>query len=41
MSMSYNITEGSGSISNNEFKQYLNVTRRSTFENAKHYFDLA
>ena len=34
MSMSNNIAEGSGSSSNKEFKQYLNVARRSTFENA-------
>jgi four helix bundle protein len=34
MSMSNNIAEGSGSSSNNEFRQYLNVARRSTFENA-------
>jgi four helix bundle protein len=34
MSMSNNIAEGSGSISNKEFKQYLNIARRSTFENA-------
>jgi four helix bundle protein len=34
MSMSNNIAEGSGSNSNNEFRQYLNVARRSTFENA-------
>jgi four helix bundle protein len=34
MSMSNNIAEGSGSISKNEFRQYLNIARRSTFENA-------
>ena len=34
MSMSNNIAEGSGSISKNEFKQFLNIARRSTFENA-------
>ena len=34
MSMSNNIAEGSGFISNKEFKQYLNIARRSTFENA-------
>ena len=34
MSMSNNIAEGSGSVSNKEFKQFLNVARRSTFENA-------
>ncbi len=34
MSMSNNISEGSGSTSKKEFKQFLNVARRSTFENA-------
>lgn len=34
MSMSNNIAEGSGSSSKKEFKQFLNVARRSTFENA-------
>ena len=34
MSMSNNIAEGSGSSSKNEFKQFLNMARRSTFENA-------
>ena len=34
MSMSNNIAEGSGSDSNKEFKQFLNIARRSTFENA-------
>jgi len=34
MSMSNNIAEGSGSSFNKEFKQFLNVARRSTFENA-------
>ncbi len=34
MSMSNNIAEGSGSSSKKEFKQFLNVSRRSTFENA-------
>ena len=34
MSMSNNIAEGSGSSSKKEFKQFLNVGRRSTFENA-------
>ncbi len=34
MSMSNNIAEGSGSSSNKEFKQFNNVARRSTFENA-------
>jgi four helix bundle protein len=34
MSMSNNIAEGSGSISTKEFHQFLNIARRSTFENA-------
>ena len=34
MSMSNNIAEGSGSSSKKEFAQFLNVARRSTFENA-------
>ena len=34
MSMSNNIAEGSGSCSKAEFKNYLNIARRSTFENA-------
>ena len=34
MSMSNNIAEGSGSSSSKEFKNYLNMARRSTFENA-------
>lgn len=34
MSMSDNIAEGSGSSSKKEFKQFLNMARRSTFENA-------
>jgi len=34
MSMSNNITEGAGSYSKKEFKQFLNIIRRSTFENA-------
>jgi four helix bundle protein len=34
MSISNNIAEGSGSSSKREFKQYLNMARRSTFENA-------
>jgi len=34
ISMSNNIAEGSGSDSNKEFKQFLNIARRSTFENA-------
>jgi four helix bundle protein len=34
MSMSNNIAEGSGSSSVKEFSQFLNIARRSTFENA-------
>jgi four helix bundle protein len=34
MSMSNNIAEGSGSTSRKEFHQFLNIARRSTFENA-------
>jgi len=34
MSMSNNISEGSGSNSPKEFHQFLNIARRSTFENA-------
>ena len=34
MSMSNNIAEGSGSNSKKEFYQFLNIARRSTFENA-------
>jgi len=34
MSMSNNIAEGSGSNSSKEFSQFLNIARRSTFENA-------
>ena len=34
MSISNNIAEGSGSISKKEFHQFLNIARRSTFENA-------
>jgi four helix bundle protein len=34
MSMANNIAEGSGSSSKKEFKQFLNIARRSTFENA-------
>jgi four helix bundle protein len=34
MSVSNNIAEGSGSTSKREFKQFLNMARRSTFENA-------
>lgn len=32
--MSNNIAEGSGSNSKREFSQFLNIARRSTFENA-------
>lgn len=34
LSMSNNIAEGSGSTSKREFIQFLNIARRSTFENA-------
>ena len=34
MSMSNNISEGAGSVFKKEFKQFLNVARGSTFENA-------
>ena len=34
MSMSNNIAEGSGSNSSKEFHQFLNIARRSTYENA-------
>ena len=34
ISMSNNIAEGSGSSSKKEFIQFLNIARRSTFENA-------
>jgi four helix bundle protein len=34
MSISNNIAEGSGSTSNKEFNYFLNVARRSTFEDA-------
>jgi len=34
LSMSNNIAEGSGSTSKKEFVQFLNIARRSTFENA-------
>jgi four helix bundle protein len=34
MSMSNNIAEGSGSISKKDFSNFLNMARRSTFENA-------
>ena len=34
MSMSNNIAEGSGSTSQREFRHFLNIARRSTYENA-------
>lgn len=34
MSISNNIAEGSGSFSKTEFKQFLNIARRSVFEDA-------
>jgi four helix bundle protein len=34
MSMSNNIAEGSGSSSKKDFKNFLNIARRSAFENA-------
>lgn len=34
LSMPNNIAEGSGSLHPGEFKQFLNISRRSTFENA-------
>jgi four helix bundle protein len=34
LSMPNNIAEGSGSDSKREFKNFLNIARRSTFENA-------
>ncbi len=34
MSMSNNIAEGSGSNSKMEFRNFLNIAKRSTFENA-------
>ena len=34
LSISNNISEGSGSFSNREFGHFLNIARRSTFENA-------
>jgi len=34
MSISNNIAEGAGSMSKREFTQFLNIARRSTFENA-------
>jgi four helix bundle protein len=38
MSMSNNIAEGSGSASKKEFVRFLNIARRSTFENANILF---
>ncbi len=34
LSISNNIAEGSGSVSNKEFAHYLNIAHRSVFENA-------
>lgn len=34
LSISNNIAEGSGSVSNKEFAHYLNIARRSAFKNA-------
>jgi four helix bundle protein len=34
LSMANNIAEGSGSLHAGEFRQFLNIARRSTFENA-------
>jgi four helix bundle protein len=34
LSMPNNIAEGSGSFSDQEFRYFLNIARRSTFENA-------
>lgn len=34
LSMSNNIAEGAGSFSDKEFANFLNIARRSTFENA-------
>ena len=34
MSMSNNISEGSGSSSDKEFSRYLDIAKKSTFENA-------
>ena len=34
LSMSNNISEGAGSLSDKEFANFLNIARRSTFENA-------
>ena len=38
MSMSNNISEGSGSSSSKEFRRFLDIARRSTFENANIVF---
>ncbi len=38
LSMPNNIAEGSGSSSNKEFRQFLNIAKRSTFENANILF---
>jgi four helix bundle protein len=38
ISMPNNIAEGSGSTSKKEFTQFLNIARRSTFENASMVF---
>ena len=38
LSMSNNIAEGSGSISTKDFSHFLNIARRSTFENANILF---
>lgn len=38
LSMPNNIAEGSGSTSKKEFRQFLNIARRSTFENANILF---
>lgn len=34
LSISNNIAEGAGSLSNKEFAQFLNIAKRSAFENA-------
>lgn len=34
LSISNNIAEGSGSVSKNDFAHFMNITRRSAFENA-------
>jgi four helix bundle protein len=34
LSLTNNIAEGSGSVHDNEFKQFLNIARRSAFEDA-------